>query len=172
MSNSGLEFFIAAGQQQRGPFAVDRLLAEGVTAQTLVWREGMVAWQAAGTVAELSHLFARPMGVPPIPQPAIAVGYAGPGYFPPGSPIPSDVQSKKILAGIMALMFGTFGVHKFVLGQTNAGLIRLACTILGACIVVGPAAMHIIGIIEGIIYLTKTDEEFYRVYMIERRGWF
>jgi len=38
--------------------------------------------------------------------------------------------------------------------------------------VIGPAAMHIIGIIEGVIYLTKTDEEFYRLYIVGRRGWF
>jgi hypothetical protein len=32
--------------------------------------------------------------------------------------------------------------------------------------------MHIIGIIEGIIYLTKTDEQFYQTYMVEKKGWF
>lgn len=32
--------------------------------------------------------------------------------------------------------------------------------------------MAIIGIIEGIIYLTKTDEDFYNTYVIGRKNWF
>jgi len=32
--------------------------------------------------------------------------------------------------------------------------------------------MHVIGIIEGIIYLTKTDEDFVREYIYGRKGWF
>jgi len=173
MGNNGLEFFIAAGQQQRGPFPVDRLLVEGVTAQTLVWRDGMPSWQAAGKVTELVHLFASPAeSVPPPMAQAAPIGYSGPAFVPPGTPVPTDVSSKKVLAGVMAIIFGSLGVHKFILGETTAGLVMLACTILGACVVIGPAAMHIIGIIEGIIYLTKTDEEFYRLYIVGRRGWF
>jgi hypothetical protein len=33
-------------------------------------------------------------------------------------------------------------------------------------------AMHIIGLIEGIIYLTKSDEEFVRIYVDGRKEWF
>ncbi len=32
--------------------------------------------------------------------------------------------------------------------------------------------MDVIGIIEGIMYLTKSDEEFHRVYIAGKREWF
>jgi hypothetical protein len=37
---------------------------------------------------------------------------------------------------------------------------------------IGAIPMGIIGFIEGIIYLTKSDEEFNRVYSTGNKGWF
>jgi TM2 domain-containing membrane protein YozV len=76
----------------------------------------------------------------------------------------------KIAAGICGILLGSLGVHKFILGYTTAGLIMLLATLL-TC---GLAAVvtHIIGLIEGIIYLTKSDEEFVRTYVINQRPWF
>jgi hypothetical protein len=37
---------------------------------------------------------------------------------------------------------------------------------------IGAIPMSIIGLIEGIIYLTKSDEEFHRMYVVGRKGWF
>ena len=34
------------------------------------------------------------------------------------------------------------------------------------------AVSWIIGIIEGIIYLTKSDEDFHQMYVVEQKGWF
>jgi len=50
-------FFLDAQNQSRGPFDVERLKSFGVTADTLVWTEGMAEWQAAGSVPELAPLF-------------------------------------------------------------------------------------------------------------------
>ena len=72
---------------------------------------------------------------------------------------------KKIIVGICAILLGGFGVHKFILGYTNEGIIQL---VLGLCFGIGT----IIGIIEGIIYLTKSDEEFVRTYVYGKKGWF
>jgi len=72
---------------------------------------------------------------------------------------------KKVVAGICGIVVGAFGVHKFILGYTNEGIIQL---VLGLCFGIG----GIIGIIEGIIYLTKSDEEFVRTYIQNKRGWF
>ena len=73
---------------------------------------------------------------------------------------------KKIVAGICAILVGWLGVHKFVLGYTTEGIIQL-------CIgVVTCGTSSIIGIIEGIIYLTKSDEEFVRTYIQNKKGWF
>jgi TM2 domain-containing membrane protein YozV len=82
----------------------------------------------------------------------------------------SDVSQKKLIAGILAILLGGLGVHKFFLGMTNSGLIMLLVTVLtcGA----GGAVMGVIGIVEGILYLTKSDEEFERTYLIEKKAWF
>ena len=81
---------------------------------------------------------------------------------------------KKILAGILGIVLGGFGVHKFVLGYTNEGIIMLLVSLIGGFITCGltTAAISIIGLIEGIIYLTKSDEEFVQTYIIGKKPWF
>ncbi len=73
---------------------------------------------------------------------------------------------KKIVAGIFAIVLGWAGVHKFILGYTTEGIIQLVIGLL-TC-----GLSNIIGIVEGIIYLTKSDEEFVRTYVQGRKGWF
>lgn len=51
-------------------------------------------------------------------------------------------------------------------------MIMLIVTLLGAIIVVGPMVMGIIGLIEGIIYLTKSDQDFVATYVDGKKGWF
>jgi TM2 domain-containing membrane protein YozV len=77
---------------------------------------------------------------------------------------------KKVIAGIMAILFGAFGVHKFILGYKTEGLIMLLGSILTCGI--AAAVFSIIGLIEGIIYLVKSDEEFVRTYIQNKKGWF
>ncbi|MEH2054994.1 MAG: TM2 domain-containing protein [Nostoc sp.] len=83
---------------------------------------------------------------------------------------PSDSSSKKVAAGICAILLGALGIHKFILGYTTEGLIMLLVTILTFGF--GGAIMGIVGLVEGIIYLTKTDEEFLNTYIVEKKGWF
>ena len=83
---------------------------------------------------------------------------------------PSAEGSKRIAAGICAILLGSLGVHKFILGLTTPGIIMLLVTLLTCgfgSIVMGP-----IGLIEGIIYLTKSDEDFYQTYIVGKKGWF
>ncbi|WP_318312161.1 TM2 domain-containing protein [Flagellimonas crocea] len=83
-------------------------------------------------------------------------------------------DNKKILAGILAIVLGGFGVHKFILGYNKEGIILLAVTIILGAITcgIGASAAWIIGLIEGIIYLTKSDEEFYNTYQVGKKPWF
>ena len=68
-------FFVAVNGQQSGPFDMNTLstmVKNGqLTKDTLVWKQGMPAWAAAGSVQELSSLFGAvppPMpGMPPVP---------------------------------------------------------------------------------------------------------
>lgn len=81
----------------------------------------------------------------------------------------SSDNSKKIAAGICAVLLGTLGIHKFILGYTTEGLIMLLVTILTCG--VGGFVMWAIGLAEGIIYLTKSDEEFTSTYVNNKKGW-
>jgi TM2 domain-containing membrane protein YozV len=70
----------------------------------------------------------------------------------------------RVTCGILAILLGGLGIHKFMLGNITGGIIMIVLSCCG----VG----SIIGLIEGIIYLTKTDEEFYQTYVVEKKGWF
>jgi len=88
-----------------------------------------------------------------------------------GNIIPTNNEdSKRVIAGILAIVLGPFGVHKFILGYTTQGLILLAVTIVTCGI--GAAVTSIIGLIEGVIYLTKSDEEFIKMYQTNKKEWF
>ncbi len=75
-------------------------------------------------------------------------------------------SEKKVIAGILAIVLGIFAVHKFYLGYTKEGVIQL---IIG---LVTCGAGGLIGLIEGIMYLTKSDEEFDETYVKGHKGWF
>ena len=79
---------------------------------------------------------------------------------------------KKITAGILAILLGGLGIHKFILGYRSAGLIMLLVSILGAILIIPAVVMGIIGLVEGIIYLTKDDEDFVRQYIDQEKAWF
>ena len=87
---------------------------------------------------------------------------------------------KKIAAGICGILLGGFGVHKFILGYQNEGIILLSAYLVGLVITmitcgVGvfiPVAVGIVGLVEGIIYLTKSDEEFVQTYVVNKKPWF
>ncbi|MCM4167606.1 hypothetical protein KCTC52924_00891 [Arenibacter antarcticus] len=87
-------------------------------------------------------------------------------------------ENKKILVGILAIVFGQLGVHKFILGYQKEGIIMLVTTVIGyatMCFIIGSfivMATMIVGLIEGIIYLTKSDEEFYNTYQVGKKPWF
>ncbi len=75
-------------------------------------------------------------------------------------------ENKKLVAGICAILIGSLGIHKFILGYTKEGIIQLIISFV-SCGILG-----IIPFIEGIIYLTKSDEEFYQTYQVGKRPWF
>jgi hypothetical protein len=58
-----------------------------------------------------------------------------------------------------------FAIHKFMLGQTVPAILQICANIV--C-----GAGSLISFIEGIIYFTKTDEEWHRTYVVEKKAWF
>ena len=152
---------IGTDGRQYGPVNAEQIrcwLAEKrLQAQTLVQTEGAPDWKPLGSFAEFA---ADLISVPPpiIPPPGAIAARA----------------SHKIAAGIFGILLGALGIHKFILGYTGAGLIMLLVSIIGGVLTCGFAyvVMHIIGLIEGIIYLCKSDEEFVRLYVDGRKEWF
>ncbi len=153
---------IGGDGQQYGPVTAEQLrrwLAENrVNAQTLVQLEGTSDWKPLAACAEFAADLKAPPPGPIAPPPQSATG----AYDPRAS--------NKIPAGICAILLGGFGVHKFILGYTRAGLIMLLVSLLTCFLAY--AVMHLIGLIEGIIYLAKPDSEFVKTYVEAQREWF
>jgi TM2 domain-containing membrane protein YozV len=104
-------------------------------------------------------------------------GYQGyssyPGYQNPAMAAQywrSFGADKKLPAGILGILVGGLGIHKFILGYTTEGLIMLLGTLLTCGF--GGILFGIIGLVEGIVYLAKSDEDFVRTYIQNKRGWF
>ena len=74
--------------------------------------------------------------------------------------------SNRVVCGICGILLGGLGVHKFILGLTGTGIIQILITVV-TC-----GAGSVIGLIECIIYLTKTDEEFHQIYEVGKKAWF
>jgi len=154
---------IGADGQPYGPVSAEqvrRWIAENrVNAKTLIQPEGAQDWRVVSNFPEFA---ADLKPVPPLVS------------APPlGAPPPSAVASRasnKVAAGICGILLGSLGIHKFILGYSGAGLIMLLVTLL-TCGLASPV-MHLIGLIEGIIYLTKSDEEFVRLYVDGHKEWF
>jgi TM2 domain-containing membrane protein YozV len=83
------------------------------------------------------------------------------------NPRPVRQDNKKLAAGLLAILLAPFGIHKFFLGYNTEGIIWL---IISVCTCGTITSM--LGLIEGIIYLTKTDDEFYQTYQVGRKAWF
>jgi len=153
---------IGADGQAYGPAnaeQIKRWIAEGrARSETLVQAEGSTDWKPLAAFPELANV-AQP---PPIS--------AQPPSINPYSSSVEARASNKVAAGICGILLGGIGIHKFILGYTGAGLIML----LGSVLTCGLAypIFHLLGLIEGIVYLTKSDEEFVRIYVDGRKEWF
>jgi len=80
-------------------------------------------------------------------------------------PISQDRQKLGLIAVVVGVFFGGWGIHRFLMGDTKGGIIRVLLTL--AC---GVGA--IITTIEGVLYLLKSDEEFHQQYIVEKKAWF
>lgn len=79
-----------------------------------------------------------------------------------------------IVAGLLAIFLGGLGIHKFYLGYHSVGFIMLGVTILGSIFTLGLAGlvMEVVGIVEGITYLSKDQQTFDSMYVYGMKEWF
>ena len=131
-----------------------------------------------------------PMNPAPLPQgnPHAANAW---GENQPSAYTSESVSQRKLIAGLLAIFLGSFGIHKFYLGMNTAGLIMLGVNVgvwilafllgfitlgLGLFITLPLASivsggLGVLGLVEGIIYLTKSDADFQREYIIGKKPW-
>lgn len=97
--------------------------------------------------------------------------YAGPMYAQNSY---QGQAAQKVPAGLCGILLGSLGIHKFLLGYTTEGITMLLISLIGGILTCGIATsvMHVFGLVEGIIYLSKTDADFVNTYVVRKKGWF
>jgi TM2 domain-containing membrane protein YozV len=82
--------------------------------------------------------------------------------------------TKQLLAGYCGIILGAFGIHKFILGYVSEGFIMLAISLVGGYFTYGFTLliMQLVGLMEGMIYLNKSHDDFVDTYFVNRQGWF
>jgi len=89
----------------------------------------------------------------------------------------STGPKNKLAAGLLAIFLGSLGIHKFYLGLTGPGLVYLLINTIGFAITwmllfIPNIILGVMALIEGVIYLTKSDEEFEQLYVVQKKKWF
>lgn len=68
-------------------------------------------------------------------------------------------EVSRIAAAVIGIFCGSVGIHRFYMGHTNSGIVYLVVGVVTAGTVTS-----VVGLIDGIIYLLATDEEFQQKY--------
>jgi TM2 domain-containing membrane protein YozV/DNA-directed RNA polymerase subunit RPC12/RpoP len=71
--------------------------------------------------------------------------------------VTQNSSEKRVNAGILAILLGTFGVHYFYLGKTKKGITTLLINLIP---VVGSAICFLLGVVFGVRALASSDENF------------
>lgn len=86
-------------------------------------------------------------------------------YYQPqyNTPPIGYVQKSRLAAGLLALLFGTFGVHNYYLGYNTKATVQLIVSLAGGLLTCGiaTAAIAIWGFIEGILILSGNGAHLY-----------
>lgn len=117
------------------------------------WSQPSASWdaqQAPPSYAQQNPYTGTGNGQNPA-DPAGAYGAYG-AYGAPSAPA-GYAQKSKIVAGILGILLGTFGVHNFYLGRTTRAVVQLLITVIsfGALAVVST----VWGLVEGVLILVS-----------------
>jgi hypothetical protein len=94
------KYFVHDGQNEKGPYTIEDLSSEDITAETPVWYEGLESWTIAGNVNELKSLFIKKITPPPLPKTFTAPPHLSPAPTSPApqkrQPLPESQEKKKL----------------------------------------------------------------------------
>lgn len=132
---------IGADGRQYGPISADQLqqwIAQGrANAQTMAQVEGSTEWKPLASFPEFATQVSA-AAVPPLMQ-------------------PPDLRKSRLVAGLLGVLLGGLGVHRFYLGYIGIGVAQIVVTFV-TC-----GVGYIWGLIEGILILVgsgiTTDAE-------------
>jgi hypothetical protein len=106
------------------------------------------------------------------------VGCQGPLIVPHPAPVvgvladdpDADANATRITAGVLACTLGAFGVHRLYLGHYGVASAQLALGLLGLLFPLLLLVAAAVGVVEGVVLLTRSDLEFRRKYLRAPRG--
>jgi len=87
-------------------------------------------------------------------------------------PLENSGTKSRVAAGVLAILLGGLGVHKFYLGYHGIGVLYLLIGTVGWILFFPPIVLGVVALVEGIVYLTKSDEEFENTYVLNQRKLF
>ena len=161
-NQQGHDAWSQAYQQGKDAWSQPSQQANDVWGQTYWQANGQAYWQSQGPW-QANQAYSPPYTQQPYGQP-----YQQP--YTQAAPNTKD----HVAAGLLAIFLGSLGIHKFYLGYNTPGFIMLAVTIVGSIFSLGIAglAMVVISIVEGVLYLSKSQTEFEQVYVFNKKEWF
>lgn len=161
-NQQGHDAWSQAYQQGKDAWSQPSQQASDVRGQTY-WQANGQAYQQSQGPWQANQAYSPPYTQQPYGQP-----YQQP--YAQAAPNTKD----HVAAGLLAIFLGSLGIHKFYLGYNTPGFIMLAVTIVGSIFSLGIAglAMVVISIVEGVLYLSKSQTEFEQVYVFNKKEWF
>ncbi len=128
-----MSYYLLINGQTVGPMSAEQLGAYNVDANTQISTDGGQTWRPLYAYPDLMNVY--------------------------GVRSQQDVTNKRVLCGIMAILFGTLGVQYFIVGKVGAGLITILLSIV-TC-----GAWEIVTLIQGIMMLTMDNQTFLDKYV-------
>ena len=156
-NQQGHDAWSQAYQQGHDAWSQSSQQASDVWGQTY-WQANGQAYQRSQGPWQANQAYSQPYGQP----------YQQP--YAQAAPNTKD----HVAAGLLAIFLGSLGIHKFYLGYMPEGFILLAISILGGLRTLGmvPLATMVVSIIEGVLYLSKSQTEFEQIYVFNKKEWF
>jgi len=148
-------WYLLRNNQPHGPYPEEQvrewIRAGQIAPDEKLNREGDANWLSLDMIPEFAA-----------DRPATPAGVV----YAPATPTAAPGAKDKMVAGILAILLGWLGIHHFYLGNTGRGVLYLLLSLLS----VGTLAFFVAvaAVIDGIMYLTKPDDQFQRNY----RNWF